>query len=175
MDTVSQVFDPGASSTIGLDIRNASNVAVDSLTIQEPKNAPADAATLHASNPFTITDFAGFDDVSLPAGCEDVQVDAYVFADSKWSWVSGTPAPHRRGSELPAGVSNGEVGGIRITCTGDMAPGQTISVDLDLEQRATHRNDSSDLSTAVHRVDNVTTGEAAAEGQDPATDDGAAS
>lgn len=171
----SQSFNPGAESTIGLEVGNTSNVSVDSLTIQEPKNAPNGAANLDSSNPYTITDFAGFGDVALPAGCENVKVSAYVYSGGSWNWVSGTETATPTTLALPSGVSAGDVGGIRVTCAGDIEPGQKISLDLDVEQRATHRNDDSDLSTAVHKVDNVATGTAALEGQDSATDDDSAS
>ncbi|MCR1786570.1 hypothetical protein KVF89_28810 [Nocardioides carbamazepini] len=170
-----QPFEPGAASTIGLDVRNNSNVAVDRLTIQEPKNAPNGAAALDASNPFTITDFAGFDGVSVPGGCDTVRVDAYVRSGGTWSWVEGADAPAADPLSLPAGVTAAEVGGIRVTCTGTIPPGQQVSLDLDLEQRATHRNDDGDLSTAEHRVDNTATGSAHLAGRPTATEDDSAS
>lgn len=169
-----QAFDPGADSTIGLGIRNASNVPVDSLTIQEPKQAPNGAATLDASNPFTITDFTGFGGVTLPAGCENVTVSAYVYSGGSWNWKSGVETATPTTLALPSGVSAGDVGGIRVACAGDIDPGQSISLELDVEQRSTHRNDDKDLSTDDHKVDNVATGTAELEGQDPVTDDGKA-
>lgn len=169
-----QSFNPGADSTIGLSAKNTSNVDVDKLTLQEPKAAPAGATSLDASNPFVITDFTGFGDLDLPAGCATVQVDAYVRTAGVWDWTAGTPAA-APAVALPAGVSNGDVGGVRITCTGDIAPGQSLELELDVEQRATHRNDGSDLSTAPHSVNNVTTGTAVLAGQPTATDDGNAS
>ncbi|MBM7516218.1 DUF5979 domain-containing protein [Nocardioides nitrophenolicus] len=171
----SQAFEPGAASTIGVGVRNTGNVTVDRLTIQEPKAAPDGAATLDASNPFTITDFTGFGDVALPAGCDTVRVDAYVRTAGTWGWVQGSDAPAGDPLALPAGVSDAEVGGIRITCVGEIAPGTQIRADLGLEQRATHRNDGADLSTADHHVDNVATGSAALSGRPTATDDAAAS
>ncbi|WGY00992.1 DUF5979 domain-containing protein [Nocardioides sp. QY071] len=170
-----QPFEPGADSTIGVGIRNTGNVAVDRLTVQEPKAAPDGAATLDASNPFTITDFTGFGDVDLPAGCDTVRVDAYVRTAGAWSWVQGSDAPAGDPLALPSGVSNAAVGGIRITCLGELAPGASVRADLGLEQRATHRNDDGDLSTAEHRVDNVATGSAALSGQPTATDNASAS
>ncbi|WP_436700183.1 DUF5979 domain-containing protein [Nocardioides sp. BYT-33-1] len=171
----SQSFNPGAESTIGLTARNSSNVAVDRLTLQEPKSAPDGAVELDSSNPFTITDFAGFGDVALPAGCTTVRVDAYVRTAGTWSWVEGADAPASSPLGLPAGVTNAEVGGIRVTCDGTVAPGQRIELDLDLTQRATDRDDGDDLSTDEHRVDNVTTGSAALAGQPTVRDDGQAS
>lgn len=173
-DPGSQDFEVGAPSEIGLDVTNTSNTAVDEIVLQEPKAAPDGAATLDPSNPFTITDFTGFNDVSLPAGCDSVQVDAYVFNGSTWGWQAGNPSTGPP-LTLPAGVTNADVGGIRITCTGTMEPGEAISVDLDLAQRAADRDTGADLSTAEHTVDNVATGSADLAGEDPATDDGNAS
>lgn len=171
----SQAYEPGTASTIGLGVRNQSNVAVDRLTIQEPKNAPDGASSLDASNPFTLTDFTGFGTVNVPAGCDTVRVDAYVRSGGTWSWVQGTAAPAADPLALPAGVTNADVGGIRITCEGTVAPGQRVTADLGLEQRATDRNDGSDLSTAEHRVDNTATGSAVLTGQPTATEDANAS
>lgn len=152
-----QSFNPGAASTIGVGVGNASNNSVDSLTIQESKAAPEGATSLDPSNPFTISDFTGFGNVSLPAGCTSVTVSAYVFENDAWTWKTGPPAPT---ASLPDGVTNDAVGGIRITCTGDIPPGQTITADLGLAQRSTDRNNGSDLSTGTHTVDNVATGTA---------------
>lgn len=170
----SQDYAPGAASEIGLDVTNDSNVAVDEIVLQEPKAAVDGAATLDPSNPFSITDFTGFDDVVLPDGCDTVQVDAYVFNGSTWNWEAGNPATGPP-LALPAGVTDSDVGGIRITCTGTIPPGESISVDLGLEQRPTDRDTGDDLSTESHTVDNVATGSVDLEGQEPADDDGAAS
>ncbi|WP_235736715.1 DUF11 domain-containing protein [Nocardioides alcanivorans] len=165
-----QDFDPGATSTIELDARNTSNVAVDQIVVQEPKTAPDGASSLQASNPFTITDFTGFSGTSLPAGCTDVKVDAYVFANGTWSWIEGdaVPAPTLA---LPNGVANGDVGGVRITCLGEIEQGESLSFGLDLEQRATHRNDGGDLSLDTHTVDNIATGSVTMD-DDTVADDG---
>ncbi|MFT3872589.1 MAG: DUF5979 domain-containing protein [Nocardioides sp.] len=167
----SQAFNPGAASNMALGVTNTSNAAVNTMAIQDPKAAPDGAANLDATNPFTITNFTGFSGVSLPAGCTNVQVDAYVLSGGTWSWVEGNSvaAPTLN---LPAGVANDDVGGIRITCTGTMAPNAQMSVDVGLAQRATHRNDGSDLSTAQHRVNNVAVGSVSVTGGDaPVTGD----
>lgn len=155
----SQTFDPGAASTITLGVGNDSNVAVDTLVIQEPQTAASGATALDASNPFTITDFTGFANAAVPASCTSVQVDAYVFDGAAWVWRTGPPSS---GLTLPDGVANADVGGIRVTCTGTIPPGDAVTFDLGLAQRATDRNTGADLSTATHRVDNVATGSATA-------------
>lgn len=162
-----QTFAPGAASTISLGVGNDSNVAVDSLVIQEPKAAASGAAALDPSNPFTITDFTGFQNASIPASCTSVQVDAYVFDGSTWVWRTGPPSAQL---SLPDGVTAAQVGGIRVTCTGDIPPGDSVSFDLGLAQRATARDTGADLSAAVHRVDNVATGSATAGEQSDSAD-----
>ena len=168
-----QAFDPGAASTIGLDARNTSNVAVDVVSLQEPKDAPDAATSLDPSNPFLLTDFTGFGAVALPSGCTSVQVDAYTKSGGSWSWTPGAPQDPPT-LALPAGVGNTDVGGIRITCSGTIAPGASLRVDLDLSLRSTDRNDGTDLSTQQHMVSNVTTGSVEGQGQ-RATDEGTAS
>ncbi|TYL49851.1 hypothetical protein FXB39_11185 [Nocardioides sp. BGMRC 2183] len=168
-----QSYQPGGASTIAIDARNTSNVAVDQVVLQEPKAAPADAASLDPSNPFTITDFTGFGAVDLPSGCTSVRVDAYVQSGGTWNWVNGTAAATPTGLALPAGVTPAEVGGIRVTCEGDVARGTTLSVDLDLAQRATHRNTGASLAATTNRVDNTATGSVTEDGTTK-TDDGTA-
>lgn len=164
-------YAPGAASTIALGVSNASNVNVDKLVIQEPKTAVDGASTLDASNPFTITDDTGFQNVSLPASCTSVQVDAYVFQGGSWAWKTGSPSAT---PTLPNGVTNAQVGGIRLTCVGVIAPGDTVGLGLGLAQRSTQRDTGADLTTAEHRVDNVANGTATA-GSRTATKDAAAS
>ena len=165
---------PGTASTIGLGVKNTSNVDVDTLTIQEPATAPDGAATLNASNPFTITDFTGFGTTTVPLGCTSVQVDAYVFNGTTWNWVSGANMPTPVALALPSGVTNADVGGVRIRCTGNMSPSDQITTQLGLAQRANHRNDGSDLSTDEHQVVNQASGAATKAGEDPATDQASA-
>lgn len=164
-----QSFNPGTASTIGLGGKNTSNIAVDSLTIQEPATAPAGASTLDASNPFTITDFTGFGTTNVPVGCSSVQVDAYVFNGTTWNWVLGTAVATPTAPALPTGVTNGDVGGIRIRCVGNLDPSDEITTQLGVEQRSTQRDDGSDLSTAEHKVVNQASGTATKAGQSPAT------
>lgn len=164
-----QVFDEGAASAIDLSVTNASNISATSLVLQEPKAAVDGATTLDASNPFTITDFAGLTDGPLPAGADAVQVDAYVFQGGAWSWVTGTAGTS---ASLPADVDPTAVGGIRITYTGaEIAPGAVGAVGIDLTQRAEHRNTNADLSLALHAVDNVVQGTATVPGHPQVTKD----
>jgi len=169
-----QSFNPGSASTIGLSVTNASNGPVETLIVQEPQNAADGAAALDASNPFTITDFTGFGASAMPAGADQVQVDLYLQQnDGTWAWVPGPPSA---APELPADVDPADVGGIRLTYTGDaIAKSATGSVAIEVEQRATQRDTGADLSLATQRVDNVVEAAAAVEGRDPVTDTATAS
>ena len=163
-----QTYAPGAASTIALGVINASNGPVETLILQEPADAVDGADALADSNPFTITDFTGFGSSALPEGADTVQVDAYVFRDGAWTWVTGTSGAL---PELPAGVDPADVGGLRFTYTGEaIVEGATGSVELGLAQRATQRDTDADLSTQANRVVNVVAGTAAVEGRDPVTD-----
>ncbi|WP_163541644.1 DUF5979 domain-containing protein [Occultella kanbiaonis] len=164
-----QTFQPGAPSTIDLSITNTSNGPVETLVLTEPAAAVDGAATLDPSNPFTITDFTGFTDASLPAGADTVRVDVYVQqADGTWAWQLGEAAGT---AELPDGVDAADVGGVRLTYAGAAIEQDAVAtVGLGLSQRATDRDSGDDLSTATHPVTNVVGAEAAVEGRDPATD-----
>ena len=161
-----QTFQVGKASAIGLAAKNTSNIPVDSLVMQEPQTAPSAAATLDASNPFTLTDFTGFSGFTMPAGATTVQVDAYVFQAGAWSWVTGTPAAT---PALPGGVAAGDVGGLRFTFAGSaIDPAATAAVTLNVAQRAADRT-GADLSAATHSVVNVVEATASAAGHTPVT------
>lgn len=169
----SSAWAPGAESVIDLGVTNTSNGPVQTLVLQEPQTAEDGSAALDAGNPFVLHDFAGFASTALPEGCENVQVDAYVLADTTWSWVEGTPAAS---AALPAGVTNADVGGLRITCTGaSIAQGAAGSFSLDLTQRELDRNTGQSFETEPRTTDNTAAGEARVPGRDPATDTASAS
>ena len=168
-----QSFNPGEGSTISLGVTSAdSNVPVDSLVLQEPASAADGASELDPSNPFTITDFTGFGSSTLPDGATAVQVDAYVRTGDTWAWVTGDPSGT---VALPAGVEAGDVGGLRLTYTGEIEPDSSGTIDLELEQRAMHRNTDEDLSTESHAVANVVAATATLAGYENATDEASAS
>lgn len=163
----SQAFAVGAPSAIALAATNTSNVAAAELAIQEPKAAPGGAATLDASNPFTVATFTGFTNTAVPTVCVTSQVDAYVLTGDTWNWVSGE-ATTPPSLELPAGVTNADVGGIRVTCIGELPTSATVELELGLTQRA-------DLNFGEYRVDNIATGEVTVPEHEPVTDDASAS
>lgn len=162
----SQGFQEGASSSVSLSATSESNIPLDSLVIQDPQTAPDGAATLHSSNPFTLKDFAGFGAFTMPSGASSVTVDAYVFQAGSWSWVPGIAGAT---PDLPAGVADAEVGGLRLTFDGVIGPGATATVAVNLSQRANDRL-GADLSTATHSVTNVMVATASAAGHAPVSD-----
>ncbi|GAB3618660.1 hypothetical protein GCM10027416_32170 [Okibacterium endophyticum] len=167
----SQQFLPGAPSTISLDVRNTSNVAAQSLSLQDPTTADDGAADLHASNPFRIVDFTGFGAVTAPEGADRVTVDAYVYNAGSWTWITGT-ATDIASIALPDGVSAPLVGGLRITfsAVGDTAsivPGGTAgAVQVTVAQREQERNTEASLLSGAS-VTNEVTGTVTAPGADP--------
>lgn len=150
-----QDFNPGSSSTIAIGVENTSNVVADSLVIQEPAGAVDGATSLDADNPFTAHDFAGFGATQIPAQCDSVQVDVYVFEGGQWVWRTGPPSDVLA---LPEGVTNADVGGIRVTCVGDLPPGTQFPLEITVEQRATERETGDDLSLAENSITNTATG-----------------
>ncbi|WP_430868151.1 DUF5979 domain-containing protein [Demequina aurantiaca] len=161
-----QSFVVDSASTVALKATNTSNIAANTLVVQEPSVAAANATTLTSNNPFVITDFTGLTS-SMPTGATAVRVDAYVFTagtPGTWNWVSGTAGAT---PVLPAGVAAGDVGGLRLTYTGTIAPSAAADVSVGLKQRATHRNTGVDLSKASHSVTNIASATLTATGHNP--------
>lgn len=145
-------FDPanaqyflGAAETLKLNVRNTSNINADKLVVQMPQDAQAiaNATRFDSDNPFRFFDFDNFGATVMPAGATQVQTDAYVKdGNGKWNWVTGVPGTS---FALPSGVSAANVGGLRFTYTGTMAPNAATAnpITLNLKQRSTDRNDAS--------------------------------
>jgi len=156
----SQQFSPGVQSTVALTARNTSNVAAESVTLQDPKTADDAATALPASNPFAIVDFVSFGAVSAPQGADRVRVDAYVFDGSVWDWVQGAPTTVA-GVALPAGVAPGDVAGLRFAFTDAagaavIAPGGADgSVRFSVAQRATDRSTGDSLVLGTSATNQV--------------------
>ncbi len=167
-------WNPGTESTITVGVTNTSNAPVQRMVLQEPQTAPDGASALDPNNPFVLHDFTGFDGVSIPPVCESTQVDAYVQGgDGTWNWVSGTPATDLG---LPDGVTNEDVGGLRVTCIGtDIPPQTTMSFEIDVTQRDLDRNTGESFEAETRTTDNVVEGQTEAIGYDPAIDTATAS
>jgi len=169
-----QQFDPGAESTITFDVANTSNIPAEQLVIQEPATAVDGATELDPSNPFRVVDFTGFGTSTLPPDATTVRVDAYVYDEvsGTWSW---TVIPFVGASpQLPPGVTDpSDVGGLRLTYSSDIQPGSTVSVPIQVEQRATERDTDETLAAGAH-IDNVIAGELTFDGEPPVDDTGTA-
>ncbi|AXH36986.1 DUF11 domain-containing protein [Humibacter sp. BT305] len=165
-----QQFQPGVASTITLTNQNTSNLAAETLTAQDPTSAVDGQSGLGADNPFRLVDFAGFGQVTLPAGADQVQVDAYALdpVTNVYRWVTGSPAPPS-GIALPAGVAAGDVTGLRLVYSSStgatIAPsGSAGSVQLQVSQRSTDRQ-SGDSLNGGGSVTNQVTGSVHVPGQ----------
>lgn len=163
-----QAFEVGRASTIALTATNTSNIPVTSLVVQDPQAAVTGDTLLDASNPFLLMGFSGFSNFAMPSGADTVQVDAFVFQGGAWGWVTGTP---QATPALPGGVAANDVGGLRFSFAGPaIVPAALATVNLDVAQRATHRNTNADLSTATQSLTNVVVATAVATGFDPVSD-----
>ncbi|WP_431278167.1 DUF5979 domain-containing protein [Leifsonia poae] len=163
-----QQFAPGTASTIGLTVKNTSNVVASTLALQEPATAADSATALDSANPFALVDFSGFGTVVLPSGADTVQVDAYVFdpGTGAWHWAIGPPTA-AADVQLPTGVIPADVAGLRFTFAS--TAGATIDlsasagVPLNVVQRSTNRITNASLVTGA-TVTNKVTGSVAAPG-----------
>ncbi|AZQ76950.1 hypothetical protein EJ997_05980 [Flaviflexus ciconiae] len=166
-DPSSQYFEEGAESAVTLAATNSSNIPVSSLVVQDPATAVDGADTLDANNPFSIVDLASLDSVALPAGADTVQVDAYVLqADGTYAWVTGNAEVT---AALPTGVDPADVAGLRFTFAGEIEAGASAAIDMTVGQRATDRNDGSDLSVARQDVTNIASATAIEPEYEPVT------
>jgi large repetitive protein len=126
----------GAASAVTLTANNASNALATSIVLQDPTNPGTTASA------FQDEDFATFGAMTLPAGADEVFVDAFVAG----SWVTGTTPETPSTLALPATVTAPEVEGLRFTfesSTGGAtltANGTAGSAVLNLTQRATTRS-----------------------------------
>jgi len=155
-----QQFAAGAASTITLTNQNTSNTFATALTMTEPTSAVEGALALGADNPFRLVDYAG-GTVSLPAGADLVQVDAYVSDGAGgYTWVPGSPrAPGA--IVLPGTVTAADVVGLRFTYTSStgatIEPGGAAgSVALDVVQRADNRVTGDSLVNGGQVTNSVT-------------------
>lgn len=169
----SEQYSPGASSTITLTQRNTSNVPASTLVLTDPTSAVGGQTTLSADNPFVIADFTGFaPGFALPAGADQVQVDAYVFnpATNSYNWVTGPPAAT---PSLPGGVTNAAVAGLRFTFSSTTgatitAAGSAANVPFTVAQRVSDRNTGTSL-VGGRTVTNAASGTVTVPSQPPVT------
>ncbi|MEO8529581.1 MAG: hypothetical protein ABI435_10940, partial [Pseudolysinimonas sp.] len=141
-------FKVGEASTLTLTTTNTSNAKADTLTLL----APTDPTS--GSNLFELVNFASFGAVTFPAGADRIQVDAYVAG----SWINGA---FDTVAALPAGVTDSQVTGLRITFGSSNAGAQLTAngsagaVVLNLAQRASTRTAGTSLVTGAVATANV--------------------
>ena len=126
-DPASQGFEPGATSTITIGATQASNVAAESLVLQDLPSATDGATELGEDNPFRYVDFAGFTgdpSANLPEGATSVEVEVYAYDGSEWNWVTYADS-----------IDNADIAGVRLSYTGEIVPGATVSQAFTVTQR----------------------------------------
>ncbi|WP_418275654.1 DUF5979 domain-containing protein [Isoptericola jiangsuensis] len=139
---------PGTSATVTVDATNTSNDPVDTLVIQDPVDPTADP------NPFEYLDYAGTGTITYPPDADTV-VAEYWDGDS-WEPLDDTVDP-------------ASVQGVRYTFSGDIQPGATASVPIevvqndDVEELTDPTTVTNDASSFVTHPDT--------EPSDPSTDD----
>ncbi|PFG44653.1 hypothetical protein ATJ88_3389 [Isoptericola jiangsuensis] len=140
--------EPGATATISLGATNTSNDPVDTLVIQDPVDPTADP------NPFEYLDYAGTGTITYPPNADTVVAEY-------WDGDSWEP--------LDDSVDPAAVQGVRYTFSGDIQPGATAGVPVEVVQNDAVE-DLTDPTTVVNDVSSfVTHGDDGA--SDPTTDE----
>lgn len=140
-DPASQGFEPGAVSLITIGATQASNVAAESLVLQDQPSSVDGATGLDETNPFRYVDFGGFatdpaDSASWPTGATDALVEVYAFANGMWNWT-----------KYEGTIANADIAGVRLSYAGEIVPGASVNQAFTVKQRETDRlGDNTDLS-----------------------------
>ncbi|MBC9937682.1 MULTISPECIES: DUF5979 domain-containing protein [unclassified Leucobacter] len=146
----SQAFEPGAASTITIGATQSSNVAVDSLVLQDTPTAQDGATELEESNPFRYVDFTGFAGdpaapANWPAGAASARVEVYAFDGTSWNWT-----------EYGSSIANADVGGVRLSYAGAIEPDATVTQAFGAAQREEDRLGlTADLSKGYSETNTV--------------------
>ncbi|MFJ2297625.1 DUF5979 domain-containing protein [Oerskovia paurometabola] len=104
---------PGTTATMTIGATNTSNDPVDTLVLQDPVDPTA------TPNPFTYLEYTGTGTVVLPPNADTVTTQ-YWDGDS-WETLDGSVDP-------------ATVQGVRYTFSGDIQPGATASVPVQVQQ-----------------------------------------
>ncbi|WP_156044172.1 DUF5979 domain-containing protein [Cellulomonas sp. HZM] len=113
IDPPGAIASPGTAATITLGSTNTSNDPVDTLVIQDPVDPTADP------NPFTLLGYTGTGTIVYPPNADTV-------TEEYWDGDSWEP--------LDDSVDPADVQGVRYTFSGDIQPGATASVPVQVEQ-----------------------------------------
>ena len=104
---------PGTPATITLGATNTSNDPVDTLVVQDPVDPTADP------NPFTYLEYTGTGAVELPPDADTVEQE--YWDGTQWLPLDDTVDPSA-------------VQGVRYTFSGDIQPGATATIPVDVQQ-----------------------------------------
>lgn len=104
---------PGTPATMTIGSTNESNDPVDTLVIQDPVDPTADP------NPFTYLEYVSTGDITLPPNADTV-------TEEYWDGDSWEP--------LDDSVDPATVQGVRYTFSGDIQPGATATIPVNVQQ-----------------------------------------
>ncbi|MFI2489030.1 DUF5979 domain-containing protein [Promicromonospora kroppenstedtii] len=130
IDPASAIAAPGTPATMTLTATNTSNDPVDELVVQDPVDPTA------APSPFTYLGYTGAGDITLPPNADTV-------TQEYWDGTQWLP--------LGDGVDPATVQGVRYTFSGDIQPGSTATIPVEVEQRE-NVTDLTDATTVTNDV-----------------------
>jgi large repetitive protein len=104
---------PGTPATMTIGATNTSNDPVDQLVIQDPVDPTADP------NPFDLLEFTGTGDITMPPNADTVTEE--YWDGSQWLPLDDTVDPSA-------------VQGVRYTFSGDIQPGSTATIPVEVQQ-----------------------------------------
>ncbi|WP_278235606.1 DUF5979 domain-containing protein [Isoptericola sp. AK164] len=169
IDPEGALAEPGTPATITLGSTNTSNDPVDTLVVQDPVDPSA------TPNPFTYLEYTGTGDITMPPNADTV-------TEEYWDGDSWEP--------LDDSVDPATVQGVRYTFSGDIQPGATATIPVEVQQSdavvdlttqtiitndvssfVTHGEDQSEPTTAedTYEITPVNNDVSASKSFDPAT------
>lgn len=107
---------PGTAATMTLSATNTSNDAVDELVVQDPVDPTTEP------NPFTYLEYTGTGEITLPPNADTV-------TQEYWDGTQWLP--------LDDAVDPAAVQGVRYRFSGDIQPGATATIPVEVQQRET--------------------------------------
>ncbi|GAA1988671.1 hypothetical protein GCM10009718_27800 [Isoptericola halotolerans] len=135
IDPGGALAEPGTPATMTLGATNTSNDAVDTLVVQDPADPTADP------NPFDYLEYTGTGDITLPPDADTVTTE-YWDGDS-WETLDGAVDPST-------------VQGVRYTFSGDIQPGATATIPVEVQQSEAV-TELTEATTVVNEVSSYVT------------------